>query len=390
MTVLFRSCRLIPALSGGVSGLADVRTDGETITSVQPAVPHPDPAPADCRVIDCGGKTLLPGLLDIHTHMNWSYVNGEIRLDDFRVMLDTMKSARCYLDNGFTTIRDLGSGRRVALAVKKAVSQGLAAGPRILSAGVILSPASRDAVEPYHFLRQANGAEEFQRAAREELGAGADMVKLYADGNPSKLLPEEMAAAVRIARIYHKPVSVHAHSADAIRLCLDQSVDTIEHASYLTPEQIEQLKARDDVHIVPTLAVLSPKIPTPGFTPAMKEKLLKPLLEANAKNITAAYAAGLKLGFGTDCPIEDLDQAVGLEFYMRKTYCSMENVDMLLQATRHSAKIIGLGGVTGEIRKRLSADLILMDGDPDKDISVMYHKPLLVMARGEIFRNSLR
>ena len=387
MEVLLKNCRLIPALSDGRSGLADVLTDGDKIVSVKPSGSGAEQG--DLRVIDCGGRTLLPGLFDIHTHMNWSYINGKIRLTDFDVMIDSMKSAKCYLENGFTTIRDLGSGRCVALAVRNAVRQGLIAGPRILTAGIILSPASRSLEEPYHFLRQVNGPMEFQRAAREVLGAGADALKLYADGNPSKLLPEEIDAAVRIARIFHKPVSVHAHSADAIQLCLDHGATTIEHASYLTAAQIEQLKQRDDVHIVPTLAVLSPKIPTPGFTPAMKETLLKPLLEANVKNITAAYAAGLKLGFGTDCPIEDLDNVAGLEFYMRKTYCGMENVDMLLQATTDSAEIIGLGGVTGEIREGLSADLILMDGQPDQDISVMDQKPLLVMARGEIYRLQL-
>src|SRR5699024_4719125 len=132
MKTLLRNCRLIPALSGGWdSGLADVLIDGEKIAAVSPASAS---APGSDG-LDCGGKTLMPGLFDLHMHINWAYHNGELRLDDFKIFIESCLSARLYLDNGITTIRDLGSARRVSAAVRSAIEAGLFAGPRILCGG---------------------------------------------------------------------------------------------------------------------------------------------------------------------------------------------------------------------------------------------------------------
>ena len=112
--------------------------------------------------------------------------------------------------------------------------------------------------------------------------------------------------------------------------------------------------------------------------------MLRPLLEASAKCITNAYRAKLKLGFGTDTPIEDMEKHPGIEFKMRKEYCGMSNVDMLLQATKNSAFICGLENVTGQIKSGLAADLLLVDGNPDEDISAMYKRPEMVFRQGEL------
>lgn len=379
MRYILKNCRLIPELSAGYShGQADVIINKSIIESVsqETEVSRRD------QVIDCMGKTLLPGLFDLHMHMNWAYLNGEIRLDDFKILIQSCNSAKKYLEHGITTVRDLGSPRRVAIAVRDAIRQGLFVGPRILGAGLILNPVSRVcALEKYLFLRHASGSDEFLRAAREEIGCGADYVKLYAPGEPTTLLPEELAAAIRIAELHHKKVAVHAHDRSAIHMCLDKGVHTIEHGSFIDDAGIEKLK-QENSYLVPTLSVLSHLIATPGFTQEQKKKALRPLLDANAKNITAAYKAGLKLGFGTDSPIEELDKFPGLEFRMRKEYCGMSNTDLLLQATKYSAEITNLQHVTGEVRVGLAADLILVDGNPDECIEVMYHKPEIVFANG--------
>ena len=382
MKTLLRNCRLIPALSGGWdSGLADVLIDGEKIAAVSPS--GADTPGSDG--LDCGGKTLMPGLFDLHMHINWAYHNGELRLDDFKIFIESCLSARLYLDNGITTIRDLGSARRVSAAVRSAIEAGLFAGPRILCGGLILSPVSRPAEpDPYNFLRYVSGCDSMIRAVREEIGSGADFVKLY-----PPLLPEEMHAAVRAAALYGKPIAVHAHDLASIRLCIEAGVRSIEHGSYIDAESIEKLKTGKS-YLVPTLSVLSHEVATPSYTPEMKKRLLAPLLEANAKNIAAAYRAGLRLGFGTDSPIEELDRTPGLEFRMRHEYCGMDPLDLLMQATVYSAEIAGLTGLTGEVREGLCADLILVDGRPDEDISVMYRRPELVWARGVLHRPGQR
>ena len=200
MTTLLKNCRLIPALSDGWSGgLADVLLDGGQIARVAPAGRADDAQTA----FDCGGKTLMPGLFDLHMHINWAYHNGELRLDDFKIFVESCVSAKLYLDNGITTVRDLGSARRVSAAVRSAIEAGVFTGPRILCGGLILSPVSRPVEpDPYNFLRFVSGCDSMVRAVREEIGSGVDFVKLY-----TPLLPEEMHAAVRTAALHHKPIA---------------------------------------------------------------------------------------------------------------------------------------------------------------------------------------
>lgn len=382
MDIKLSNCRIVSQLADGITReYADIYIGDGLIQSIT-AAGNRRPAKF---TIDCQGQTLLPGLFDLHMHMNWSYLKGEIRLDDFKILTQSCLSAKRYLDNGFTTIRDMGSPRRVAAAVRTAIDQELILGPRILCAGLILNPVNRVcAPEEYIFLRQVSGCDEMLRAAREEIGSGADYIKLYMQNE--SLLPEEIETAVRIARIHGKKVAAHAHDQIAIELCLDIGIDTIEHGSYVDEGSIERFK-KEDSYLVPTLAVLNTEIASPGFTVEQKRRALAPLLEANATNITRAYKAGLKLGFGTDMPIECMENYTGLEFKMRKEYCSMDNIDMLLQATKYSAEIVGLGGLTGEIKEGLVADLIAVRGNPDEDISAMYNKPEIVIARGKCVKH---
>lgn len=375
MDTLLKNCRLIPELSAGTGGSADVLISDGIIASVSGAGSG---LSAD-RTFDCTGMTLLPGLFDLHTHMNWAYHLGEIRLNDFTIFREAMKSARLFLDNGITTIRDMGSPRRVASAVKSAIAEGLCLGPRMFTGGLIITPVNRPGdPDPYNFLRFVSGCDDMIRIVREEVGGGADYIKLY-----TPILPEEMETAVMVAKAYHRPVAVHAHDLEYIRMCIDKGVDTIEHGSYIDDGCIERLMD-GRIHLVPTLAVLSPLVGTPGFPTERKAALLAPLLKANSVNITKAYKAGLKLGFGTDTPIEEIDRVPGIEFRMRSEHCGMKNVDMLLQATRYSAEILGIGDVTGTVREGLCADLILVSGRPDEDISVMYRKPEMVFAGGKL------
>ena len=383
MSLLLRNCRLIPALSDGYAGgCADVTVENGIITEVSAC--HGKHPAQDAEVVDCGGRTLLPGLFDMHAHLNWDYYNGVIRLNDFKLLTNSCLSAKKYLEQGFTTIRDMGTPKRLSVSVRDAINKGLFAGPRIISGGMILMPATSDVpADPNCFLRYVSGVDAYVRAAREEMGGGADFVKLYAPGEPSELLPEELEAVVRIAHRRGRRVAVHAHDTGAIAMCIDAGVDTIEHGSCIAAEDIERLK-QERSYLVPTLGILSDEVAMPGTPMAQKIPMLRPLLEANARCISAAYRAGLRLGFGTDTPIEEMEKHPGVEFRMRREYCGMDNVDMLLQATKHSAYICGLADVTGQIKAGLAADLLLVDGNPDEDIRVMYQKPALVFRQGAL------
>ena len=218
-------------------------------------------------------------------------------------------------------------------------------------------------------------------AARKQLALGADFVKIYASESASQcvgrspraiLRREEIHAAAEIAGTY---VAAHAHSLDAVRLCLEEGVRTIEHASGIDEKTIGELAGRENVWLVPTLAVTAPQ--GDEDPNGRKAEIRRKTMD----NIGEAYRAGLKLGFGTDLSNGDLS-AFYQEFYLRKYGCGMSNLDILLQATRYSAEISGLGGITGEVREGLEADLILTDGNPDEDISVMERKPLMVIQGG--------
>ncbi|SEO12557.1 Imidazolonepropionase [Amphibacillus marinus] len=390
MSYTLKNCRLIPELSGQHHlTIADVYVDEGKIISIA----DPDSHTAQGIVIDCKGKTLLPGLFDLHVHLHSEEEIMPTAANHFTIMKKAMQSAQLYLDYGFTTVRDMGSTNRVSHAVREVINEGLFIGPRVIGGGKIIRPTSK---ENYHagdsFIREVTGHNEMLKAAREEFAEGADIIKIYASGSalqtsgvPTQpiFLPEEIRAAVTIATMEGKKVAAHCHSREAINMCLADGVYTIEHATYVDDEAIEILKTEQS-YLVPTLTPMHHRKPNnrDPKDDAILEKKLKVLAEASSKRLRTAYQAGLKMGFGTDVSIHSFSNRIGIEFKMRKELCGMENIDILLQATKYSALIAGLEGVTGEIKEGYEADLILMDGNPDQDLTVMYEKPAIVFKNG--------
>ncbi|MGN1412637.1 MAG: amidohydrolase family protein [Anaerovoracaceae bacterium] len=388
MNLYLKNCHLIPALSGDwKEDMADIQIENGIIKGIFRSGGSRSAAEwfSSGETIDCDGKTVLPGLFDIHTHINWDYLYGMLNITDFRLMTRACQSAQRYLDCGITTIRDLGSAKRVALAVREAIEEGVIRGPRILAAGMIIAPVRRaGTIDEYHFLREVSGEDAMLRAAREEIGEGADYVKIYVNGNPPDMLAEEIRTAIETAHQLEKRVAAHAHYTRSIHLCLEEGVDTLEHGTFLDEACVELLK-KGKSRLVPTLSVFSPGVLSPGDTPETK-KLDAPMFAAAIESVKTAYRAGVKMGLGTDTPIEILCQPenTGLELRIRHELCGLPPVEVLLQATKFSAQAVGLENVTGEIREGLAADLIVVAGDPEKDFSVMYQKPELVVAGGEI------
>ncbi len=382
-TMLLKNCRLIPELSQqGAPKLADIRVEEGRIAEISRAG---DGKPADI-VRDCRESSLVPGFIDCHTHLNYDYYNGVRPLDDYRLLHNSLKSARLYPRYGVTTIRDMGAPRRVAQQVRLLINDGLAKGPRIVTGGIILTPhRSETPPDRYCFVRTFSGTDEVTKAVREEIGGGADFVKMYATGDPPDLLPEELEQAVRVAHRYRRKVAVHAHDAQAISMAIDCGVDTIEHATKIRAEDVDRLKNRNDIHLVPTLAIFSPRVPLSGSSQKVKDSMLTPVLKAGIPCLRYAYEQGLKLGLGTDVQIEHFGEIYGLEFQMRMEELGMSAIDVLLQATRYSAEILGLENVTGTIREGLSADFVLIDGDPLEDPSLLAKRHGAVYVRGELW-----
>ena len=390
-SMLIQNIRLIAELSDGIAAeRGAVRVEDGLISKVSGQM-----LSAGCgeTVIDGGGMTLLPGLIDAHTHLAGlrGYDSSQLR-DPMRFFTRTCLTARRYLDYGFTTIRDCGAPLRVNNAVRDAIECGLFCGPRIISCGMILSPTEIPEDDPINDMYiWIDSPDESRKAARRELANQADFVKIMASGSALHkhgipvqpiLTEEEICAVVAAATLKESCVAAHAHGDGAISLCIEAGARTIEHASYIGSQTIKKAKEKG-CWVIPTVSAMYQNPDTTGEEYRYLIDKLARMLETSSQCLRAAYMAGVRMGFGTDsCPgMEQYEH--GLEFRLRHELCGMKNVDILMQATKNNAAALGLSDVTGEIREGLSADLVLVDGRPEEDISCMYRRPALVFMRGK-------
>lgn len=394
--MLLKNCRLIGALSDGVdSENGYVRLEGQLIDGLGGGEVLPGEGE---EVFDCGGRTLLPGIIDLHTHISGltDFAPRDTE-EPMQLFIAASRTAQRYLDYGVTTIRDAGACLRVNNYVRDGINEGIMDGPNIFSCGYILAPVDKRRSQPlYEIDHIANGADGFRGASREELAAGADYIKIYASGSALNkngvptapiMREEEIAACVEIAEMKGSFVAAHAHSIGAIKSCIRSGVRTIEHATYIDESALEMMaKSEREVYLVPTLAALYQGKWCIGTRWEFLIARLEAMLRDCAKQMRLAYESGFKLGFGTDCTVGMEQYEQGMEFKFRREICGMKELDILTQATRINAEIIGIGDRVGEIKKGLLADLILVDGKPDRDMSVMYSKPVAVWSRGKKVR----
>lgn len=385
--------RLVPELSGGVETNDGVVTiENGKICQVQKEAAT-QITPED---IDCHEMTLLPGLIDMHTHITLlSGIGADCVGEPLQMEVEAAAQAKRYLQHGFTTIRVCGAEYRVSNYVRDMIKRGIFTGPDILSAGNTLytSVAMKD--QPVAALNLfCDGPEAFTRQVRKEMAYGADFIKIYASGsayNPTGapqypiMTGEEIRAAVEAAKMSGSYVAAHAHADSAIRSCIENGVRTIEHATYLGEETLELLLKTEDCILIPTFSAMYVSQTEPEARKFWLERLT-PMLEKCGISIERAYRAGATIGFGTDSAPGSPMYENGVEFRYRKEYAKMNDLDILLQSTKINAEIAGLAKTKGQIVEGLDADLVLVDGKPDIDISAMYQRPEKVWKAGEIVK----
>ena len=390
--MILTNCRLIPELSGGV----DARRGSVEILDGKIASVNVLPSD-DASAFDCGGATLIPGLIDAHTHVTILGGVGEGKEHDMQsVLLDAMSCAARYLNYGFTTIRDCGSVHRAAHYVREAAARGLISAPSIISAGkeVTSSANSVKTESSLAAINFADGEADVRRAVREECAHLADFIKIYASG--SAYLPtgvpkhpimdyDEISAAVAAARCSGTYVAAHCHADSAIRDCVRAGVHTIEHATYLGGETLKLVLDTPDCALIPTFSAMYVSQTEPE-TRAFWEARLSPMRDKCAEGIAAAYRAGARIGFGTDSSAVMTQYKRGIEFKMRRELVGMSPIDILKQATIVNAAILGLAGKIGEVKSGLEADLVLLKADPREDFSVMYAAPEHVWKAGVLVK----
>jgi imidazolonepropionase-like amidohydrolase len=407
---LFRNLNLLDPNRADLLEGFEVLVEGERIKEVSDK-PIRSTAAA---VVECGRRTLMPGLIDAHVHTFHSEVNVR-RMEEDPLTLMTARgihNLRRTLDRGFTTVRDTGGGD---WGIRAAVEQGLVVGPRLFICGRVISMTgghgdSRRRTQAnwsgcfccnaLDFTRSVvDGVPEVLRAVREELRKGADHVKMHASGGVAspndpleglQFTSEEIKAIVEETKAWDSYALAHAYSADAIYRAVDLGVRSIEHGNLIDRRAAELMAARG-AFIVPTLVTydaMRRRGQELGMTKVSMDKNAK-VLAAGLKSLEICKAAGVKMGFGTDL-LGALRDEQAREFLIRAEVLSPREI--LYAATVANAELLRRSGDLGVVRPGALADLLVVDGNPLKDLGLFQDQGrhlAVIMKGGELHKNRL-
>ncbi|HXH00354.1 MAG TPA: amidohydrolase family protein [Sphingomicrobium sp.] len=348
---------------------------------------------SNVRHINLTGKTLVPGLIDMHVHLDSPADIGGYRgleFTDSFFGMTAVSNGRAMLDAGFTTVRNVGSGNRNDVGLKQAIDNGYAVGPRIVPAGFSLGatgghcdstflPPSLE--KPKKEEGVADGVEEFRYQVRRQRKFGAEVIKVCATGGvfsrntepgQQQLSETELRAIADEAHQWGLKVAAHAHGADGIKASIRAGIDTIEHASLVDAEGIRLAVSRQRP------VYFSMDIYNTDYTQAEGKK--NGILEDNLRkdreiaqiqrdNFRAAHRAGVRMVFGSDAGVMPHGQA-GKQFATMVTY-GMTPIEAIQAATRNAAQALGRQGDVGSIAIGRFGDLVAVTGDPTRDVSLL-------------------
>ena len=386
-----------PPLENAVLVLRDGRV--ETVAN---AAQWQSPAGEPMNVLDLRGQTVLPGLIDSHVHLAMDgAADSKLEGETAWTTLLMLKHAQNHLAAGFTTVRDVGGRHGLEFSVRRAIEQGLWAGPRMQLAGKLLSITSAGATYYEGMYREADGIEEVRKAAREQLKAGADLIKVLATG--AVLSPgeqpgavqygaDEIAAAVEEAGKVGKGVAAHAHGVQGIRNAVAAGVRTLEHGTYLhQDERLMETMASRGIFLVPTLKpgfdVLTGD--RPGVPDWIREKL-KAIQEDAMCSVQRALQMGIPIAMGSDAATPynyHGDNAMELVWMSEAGLTPMQAI---VAATANAARALGWEAWLGTLEPGKVADLLVVSGNPLENLRVLADRRniRLVFKEGQIVAQS--
>jgi imidazolonepropionase-like amidohydrolase len=408
--LVIRARALIDGTSAQPRAKQEILVSGDRITAVYAAGARPPPPGAE--VLDLGTATVLPGLIDCHTHI---FLQGEVPAAggydvqllkfpaSYRVARAVVAAHRA-LEQGFTTIRDVeteGAGYG-DVGIKQAINEGYIPGPRMFVVTRAISTTGGYPLEGYapeivvpKGAQLIDGPVEARKAAREQLDNGADWIKVYmthrswvdeqgALVSQPTLTVEELKAIVDEAHGWRKKVACHAYNGIGLQRALDGGCDSIEHGLELTDAQIAQM-VKQAIWLVPTLAVYYHD-PEPPQTPGgMRDRKR---VAVHGVSFQKALRAGVKIAFGTDVGGFPWSEPIAQEF-PRMVEFGMTPMQAIQAATSRGAELLGQRGQLGVIAPGAYADLIAVSGDPLADVGVLKNVAF-VMKNGTVFRSTLR
>ncbi len=334
------------------------------------------------REVNARGMTVLPGLIDCHVHLclgGDADVLRAIREEDPALtLLKAAKAARTTLESGFTTVRDLGFRNHSIFSLRQAIHEGLLPGPRILAAGLVVCMTGGHA----RFIgREADGPVEVVAAVREQLARGAEVIKFIASGgvltpgtspDSPQMTPEELEAGMAEARRAGCRVAAHAHSAEGMKNAIRAGAHSIEHAT-LMDDEAAALMREQGVFMVPTLSAIATTADcglTCGIpeTTVLKARTMRGQHEASFKR---AHRNGIPIALGTDAGTPFNHHGENAQELERMVGLGMSPMEAIVAATASAARLLGIDHLVGTIEAGKLADLLIVDGNPLKKISLL-------------------
>jgi len=398
--IAIKAGRLIDTKTGAVTNNAFVLIEGDKITAVGPDVS----VPAEVEVIDLKDKTVLPGLIDCHTHMTFqpgNYYEDIFRKSPIDVAVVAHVYARRTLEAGFTTVRDVGAGEFIDVALRNAINRGDVVGPRMqvatLTVGATGGHGDTNGFSPYlkfgGFSGLADGVDEIRKLIRLEVKYGADLIKMIATagvlseeesvGAP-QFSQEEMNVIVEEAKMWGKRVAAHAHGAEGIKRAVRAGVTSIEHGSLIDDEGVKMMKERgtylvadiyNDDYILAEFAKL-------GYPEKIIEKE-RMVGRTQRENFQKAAKAGVKLAFGTDAGV--YPHGWNAKQFAHMVKWGLTPMQAIQTATVNAADLLGWNDKVGVIAPGAFADIIAVDGDPLKDVTEL-ERVKFVMKGGMVYK----
>src|SRR5882724_8625406 len=402
-SIVIRAGKLFDAESGQLTDRPVIVITGNRIASVGSGNV---PVPPHARVIDLGDATVLPGFIDVHTHLTSNAGNAgyeSLGISSPRAALIGAKNARLTLLAGFTSVRNVGAEGYADVALRDAIDAGDVIGPRMQVSGPPLGitggHCDSNLLPPqFHYSAEgaADGVEAVMHKVREVVKYGADVIKFCASGgvfskgdNPllEQYSPAEMLALITESHRLGRRVATHAHSALAIKDAVRAGVDSIEHGIFLDEEGIALMK-QHGTFLVPTsypLYWFEENAPSMHMPPWVMEKAAI-IIPAAKKNMAIAFRSGVRVALGTDAGVYPHGQNGG-EFWSM-VELGLSPLQALQAGTVNAAELMGWSDRVGVIRKDMLADIVAVKGNPVSDVRLLQYVQF-VMKDGVVYKDEI-
>ena len=363
---------------------------------------------ASDRTIDLKNRIVLPGLIDMHVHIEGEYNKGsymkEFTQNEADIALESTVYAKKTLMAGFTTVRDLG-GTGVNIALKNAINKGLVDGPRIFTSGMALATTGGHADPTNGRKRElmgdpgpkegvVNSVDDAKKAVRQRYKNGADVIKITAtggvlsvakSGNNPQFTLEEIQAITSTAKNYGFSVAAHAHGDEGMKLAILGGVNTIEHGSFMSEETME-LMVENNCYLIPTISAgkqVAEKAKEPGFFPEVVARKALEIGPIHQSTMAKAYKKGVPMGFGTDAGVFPHGKNA-IEFgYLLEAGIPVK--ESLKAATIVNAQLLGMENELGKIEEGFTADIIAVEENPLKKVGTLENVSF-VMKEGVVYK----